>query len=137
MPSSPPAKVPSNRRRWVKALVFSLFVAAAAAGYWRFGEELTLANLAASEAELREAQAAAPALAFAVGFLVYVLATGLSLPGATGLTLVAGWFFGFWQGRPARQLRLDDRSDARLRRQPLPVSRRRPRPLRRTSGAPQ
>ena len=31
-------------------------------------------------------------------FLVYVLATGLSLPGATVLTLAGGMLFGFWMG---------------------------------------
>ena len=34
-------------------------------------------------------------LVFGVAFLIYVLVTGLSLPGAAPLTLLYGWYFGF------------------------------------------
>jgi len=47
---------------------------------------------------LREAKANAPLLVFGTGFLIYVMVTGLSLPGAAVLTLAADWFFGLWQG---------------------------------------
>ncbi len=81
-----------------KVAVFVVAVAVAAFVYLRYGDAFSLENLAAREGELREARAAAPMLAFAVGFAIYVVVTGLSLPGAAALTLGSGWFFGFWQG---------------------------------------
>ncbi len=37
-------------------------------------------------------------LVYGLALLVYVVVTGLSLPGATVLTLVYGWYFGFIRG---------------------------------------
>ena len=37
-------------------------------------------------------------MVFAIAFLFYVVAAGLSLPGATVLTLLYGWYFGFGAG---------------------------------------
>lgn len=81
-----------------KIIIFLLVLAAAVIGYVQFGDALTLENLAAREGELREAKVDAPRLVFGIGFLIYVVVTGLSLPGAAVLTLAAGWFFGVWQG---------------------------------------
>ncbi len=58
---------------------------------------LSIDFLASQETKLRQAYAAAPALVLAGAFLIYVVATGLSLPGAAIMTLVIGWFFGFWR----------------------------------------
>lgn len=82
----------------IKIIVFFLVAAAAGVGYWQFGDALTLDNLASKETALREAKANAPLLVFGIGFLIYVLVTGLSLPGAAVLTIASGWFFGLWQG---------------------------------------
>lgn len=82
----------------IKIVVFLLVVAAAGIGYWQFGDALTLDHLAAQETALREARAVNPLFIFAIGFLIYVLVTGFSLPGAAVLTIASGWFFGFWQG---------------------------------------
>lgn len=60
-----------------------------------FGQYLQLDYLATQESELREFQSANPWLVYGIAFAVYVLATGLSLPGAAALTLVYGWYFGF------------------------------------------
>jgi len=100
VPERPPEVAPPGPkpRRWLKPLVFALVAAAAALGYWQFGDALSLENLAARETELRDAKAAAPLLVFAAGFVLYVAVTGLSLPGAAVLTLASGWFFGVWQG---------------------------------------
>ena len=87
-----------RRPAFRKAFVFAIVAAAAATGYWQFGEALSLESLAAREAELRVAKAEAVLVALAVGFVVYVAVTGLSLPGAAVLTLASGWFFGVWQG---------------------------------------
>ena len=89
---------PATRSKWIKPIVFLLVIAVAAAAYLQFGDSLTLDNLASQETELRRAKAKVPLIAFGAGFLVYVLVTGLSLPGAAVLTLLSGWFFGLIQG---------------------------------------
>jgi uncharacterized membrane protein YdjX (TVP38/TMEM64 family) len=81
-----------------KGVVLAVAVAAAAMGYYQFRDTLTWQNLAAEEAQLRSLQQESPLLVYAAAFLVYVAVTGLSLPGATVLTLTCGWFFGFWKG---------------------------------------
>ena len=65
--------------------------------YFQFGDSLTLVNLAAREQELRSVREQYPVLAYVLCFVLYVLVTGLSLPGAVPLTLVYGWFFGWWR----------------------------------------
>ena len=49
-------------------------------------------------ANLRQAQAEYPALVYGAAFFLYVIVTGLSLPGAAILSLAYGWMFGFWPG---------------------------------------
>ncbi len=61
----------------------------------QFREYLSLEGLAARESKLRDFQAQHPSIVYGVAFLVYVAVTGLSLPGAAGLTLVYGWYFDF------------------------------------------
>jgi len=63
--------------------------------YQNFGDFLTLKSLASKETLLREYQANHPLLVYGIAFLIYVIVTGLSLPGAAILTLVFGWYFGF------------------------------------------
>jgi uncharacterized membrane protein YdjX (TVP38/TMEM64 family) len=65
--------------------------------YSQFGDALTLANLAQKEQELRSVREQHPLLAYVLSFLLYVLVTGLSLPGSVPLTLAYGWFFGWWR----------------------------------------
>lgn len=64
----------------------------------QYGDRLSLENLAARESAIREYGLSHPVLVYAITVLVYVSVTGLSLPGATVLTLVVGWYFGFWRG---------------------------------------
>ncbi len=66
-------------------------------GTWQFGGALSLDRLAEQESALRQYQADHPIWVYGAAFLIYVTATGLSLPGATVLTLVFGWYFGFWE----------------------------------------
>ncbi len=92
---------PQSRDHWAwakKATVFLLVCVTILISYAQFGDTLTLANLAERESDLRSFQQAHPWLVYGVAFLVYVAVTGLSLPGAAVLTLVFGWYFGFWQG---------------------------------------
>ncbi|WP_372725349.1 TVP38/TMEM64 family protein [Novipirellula sp.] len=81
-----------------KAGLFLLVVAVAIIGYVQFGHLLNLDSLAQREAQLRTFQADHPVLVYGVAFGIYVLATGLSIPGAAVLTLVYGWYFGFVRG---------------------------------------
>lgn len=73
------------------AIVFGLL-------FFYFGDAITLDNLASKEAQLREFQRENPILVYVLAFLIYVLVTGLSLPGAAVLSLVYAWYFGFWRG---------------------------------------
>jgi pyruvate/2-oxoglutarate dehydrogenase complex dihydrolipoamide dehydrogenase (E3) component/uncharacterized membrane protein YdjX (TVP38/TMEM64 family) len=59
---------------------------------------LSFENLNAQQAALREWRAAHPAGAAAAFFAAYVAITGLSIPGATLLTLLAGALFGLLWG---------------------------------------
>lgn len=88
----------TTRSRVTKVTVFLVVAVAAGVAYWKFGDALSLEYLADQESRLREAKSHAPLLAFGVGFAIYVAVTGLSLPGAAALTMVAGWFFGLWEG---------------------------------------
>ena len=80
-----------------KLLVIVVVAAAAVLGYLRFGDALSLSAIAQQEAALRDFQQLYPLLVPGVAFAIYVAVTGLSLPGAAALTLVFGWYFGFFQ----------------------------------------
>ena len=112
---------PEGRRRapWKKLIVLALVVAAVITGYLFFGDALTLESFAEKETALKEYQAQNPAIVFGVAFAVYVVVTGLSLPGAAPLTLLYGWYFDFLGSAASRQLRIDLRSNHRLSAQPL------------------
>ncbi len=87
-----------NSQTLKKLAVAILFASAIAVGYWKFGDLLSLDYLATKEQTLRDYQAKSPLLTYLLAFLVYVTVTGLSLPGATVLTLMYGWFFGWMCG---------------------------------------
>lgn len=83
-----------QRNNWLKWGVLLGIVALGVLLYTNFGEYLSLDRLADQEKELREFQSSSPLLVYGAAFVVYVLVTGLSLPGAAALTLVLGWYFG-------------------------------------------
>ncbi len=83
----------------LKKLALLALVAFIAGGlYWQFHDFLTLDYLASRENQLRSWQSSFPIGAMVVAIAIYVVVAGLSLPGAVVLTLVCGWYFGFWQG---------------------------------------
>lgn len=88
----------SGRSGWKKALTLLAVGAVIAVAWTQYRDALTLDNLAAQEAVLREYQQSHPVLIYGAAFVLYVVVTGLSLPGATILTLTFGWYFGFWRG---------------------------------------
>jgi pyruvate/2-oxoglutarate dehydrogenase complex dihydrolipoamide dehydrogenase (E3) component/uncharacterized membrane protein YdjX (TVP38/TMEM64 family) len=62
------------------------------------GRFLSFEQLKASQASFAQLHAEQPLSVAAVYFLVYVLATALSIPGAVIITLAGGAIFGLWQG---------------------------------------
>ncbi|PUE12666.1 FAD-dependent oxidoreductase [Limnohabitans sp. T6-20] len=62
------------------------------------GRFLSFEQLKASQASFAQLHAEQPFTVAVVYFLVYVLATALSFPGATIITLAGGAVFGLWQG---------------------------------------
>lgn len=78
-----------------------LLVAAAAVGLWfAFRDHLMLDALAQREAALRAFQRDHWLAMYVAAFCTYVVATALSIPAATVLTLTFGWLFGFAWGLP-------------------------------------
>jgi uncharacterized membrane protein YdjX (TVP38/TMEM64 family) len=61
------------------------------------GDQQIIESLAAREGELRSLVERRPATSLAVAFVLYVLVTGLSLPGAAAMSVLCGWLFGFWR----------------------------------------
>lgn len=83
---------------WKRVFVLVIFLSALIAAYTQFRETLSLENLASQEATLRQFQQDHPILVYGTAFTIYVLVTGLSLPGAAVLTMLAGWYFGLLRG---------------------------------------
>ena len=59
---------------------------------------LNLDYLSQQETNLKAYYAQNPVTVYLVAFLIYVLVTGLSIPGAVVLSLAYSWFFGFTRG---------------------------------------
>lgn len=82
-----------------KSLVIVVLVALAAAFFWFDGHlYLTLDSLKQQQSALNEYYLANPIKMLLSFFLVYVLITALSLPGAVIMTLAAGALFGLFVG---------------------------------------
>jgi pyruvate/2-oxoglutarate dehydrogenase complex dihydrolipoamide dehydrogenase (E3) component/uncharacterized membrane protein YdjX (TVP38/TMEM64 family) len=62
------------------------------------GRFLSFEQLKASQTSFAQLQAEQPFTVAVVYFLIYVLATALSIPGAVVITLAGGAVFGLWQG---------------------------------------
>jgi len=80
----------------MKKAVLALVLIGAIAAYFIFdlGQYLSLENFKASQADIVAVKDANPALYIVGFFLLYVAVTGLSIPGAAIMTLVAGALFG-------------------------------------------
>ncbi len=86
-----------NRKFPLKRIVLALLLVTTGIAFLFFRDSLSLASLAAQESHLRSYYTAHPVWVLTIAFLVYVLVTGLSLPGAAVLSLVYAWYFGFWR----------------------------------------
>jgi pyruvate/2-oxoglutarate dehydrogenase complex dihydrolipoamide dehydrogenase (E3) component/uncharacterized membrane protein YdjX (TVP38/TMEM64 family) len=83
-------------RQIVLLLLLALAIAAFVA--LDLGRYLSFEQLKASQASFAQLHAEQPLTVAAVYFLIYVLATALSIPGAVVITLAGGAIFGLWQG---------------------------------------
>lgn len=80
----------------IKKAILVLVLLGAIAAYFVFdlGQILSLESFKASQADIVAAKDAKPVLYIAGFFILYVAVTGLSIPGAAIMTLVAGALFG-------------------------------------------
>lgn len=78
----------------IKLIVAALFGLTVMIGYWKLGDVLTLKYMASQELGLRNYQQQHPGLTYFIALVIYVTVTGLSIPGATALSLLYAWFFG-------------------------------------------
>ncbi|MBI4405220.1 MAG: dihydrolipoyl dehydrogenase [Deltaproteobacteria bacterium] len=87
-------------KNFAPKLVIILCLAACIYFLQRFGltGELTLESLKAQQGILASYYSAHPLKMVLLYFLVYVVSTALSVPGALVLSIAAGAFFGFWLG---------------------------------------
>lgn len=85
---------PSERWRLIVAVALVVAIAAVVVVY---RDQLQLSNLVQYEDWLRQTQAERPVLVFLATFALFVAVTSLSLPVSTGLMLLCGWYFPFWQ----------------------------------------
>lgn len=83
---------------WKKLVVLAFVLGAIVVAYTQYGDVLNLQNLAKQETQLRDFQLQYPVMVFGIAFLVYVVVTALSLPGAIVLTPLYGWYFGLLPG---------------------------------------
>lgn len=86
---------PKNAFPWLKIIVFLLVIAVFGYLFLEHREKLNLKYLAEREASIIQFKADHPIGVYAAAFAIYVVATGLSIPGATILTLTYGWYFKF------------------------------------------
>ncbi len=92
-------RVASSRSTGLRKLVvFLVTVTVVFVASRKFGDVLTLENLIQHEAELQQYYQERPLRVCIAAFLIYVAVTALSIPGATAMSLVVGWFFSFWRG---------------------------------------
>ena len=64
----------------------------------QYRDVLSLTSLATHENSLRHHLVSTPAIVYLLAATLYVAITGLSLPGSLSLTVLYGWYFGFWKG---------------------------------------
>ncbi len=91
-------ELPANSARGRRKLVVLLFfVIVAGSLFWLSRQYLNLDFLAEIESKIKSYYLANPVIVFAAAFAIYVLVTGFSIPGATVMSLIYAWFFGFWK----------------------------------------
>lgn len=85
----------SNSGSYRRLILLIVVAVATIVAFWLSREYLNIDFLAEQESSLKGFYQSTPALVITIAFLIYVAITGLSIPGATVLTLIYAWFFGF------------------------------------------
>jgi uncharacterized membrane protein YdjX (TVP38/TMEM64 family) len=81
-----------------KFVVFAIVVIAAIVTFLLMRKYFSLEYLSQVMSSLKTYYDAHPLIVYSLAFVIYVVVTGLSIPGATVLSLVYAWFFGFTRG---------------------------------------
>ncbi len=86
------------QRRLLKRLAVVGLIVAAVLAFWLLdlGQYFSLAYVKQSQARFQAYYASHPAVMLGGYFVIYILVTAFSLPGATVMTLLGGALFGFW-----------------------------------------
>ncbi len=92
------SSVQSQQTRWGKPFLLLVVATGIIVAGFFFRDSLSIASLAEKESQLRDYQSQHPVLVIGLALAIYSAATGFSIPGAAALTLVFGWYFGWWQG---------------------------------------
>ncbi len=95
-PHSTPSSNGTSHWQLVKLLVLVAILVVMGVLFLTGADALSWDNLVRQEVALRRFQERRPWGVYGAAFTIYALVTGLSLPGAVPLTLLYGWFFGFW-----------------------------------------
>ncbi len=93
-----PGEEPINVAKGNKPLVVFMVVLAFASFTYLSSSFLNLDFLAEQETRLKAFYDTKPWIVYLFAFVIYVTVTGLSIPGATILSLLYAWFFGFTRG---------------------------------------
>jgi uncharacterized membrane protein YdjX (TVP38/TMEM64 family) len=93
-PETEPATGAKSNKRWV---IIGLVIAFGILTYLS-RSYLNLEFLAEQESRLKTFYGDNPWIVYLLAFVIYVTVTGLSIPGATILSLLYAWFFGFGRG---------------------------------------
>ena len=89
---------PTFAPSWLFRVALLAVVVSLIAAFILNRQALSFDSLIARQAALQRAVVEQPALVLGAAFVLYVIVTGLSLPGAAVLSLAYGWLFGFWRG---------------------------------------
>ena len=92
--SAEPTKLHKHNKKWLIVVIVLLFAFLS----YLSRSYLNLDYLAQQETQLKDFFQSNPLLVYAVAFFIYVAVTGLSIPGATALSLLYAWFFDFLPG---------------------------------------
>ena len=84
--------------RWLGRIAILVVVVSLIAVFVRYRESLSFDSHISRQTALQRAVVEQPVLVLGSAFVLYVVVTGLSLPGAAVLSLAYGWLFGFWRG---------------------------------------
>ena len=81
---------------WQRLAIFAV-IAVLMAVFILNRDAISLDSLVHQQYSLRKSAADQPGLILGSAFILYVLVTGLSLPGAALMSIVFGWLFGLWR----------------------------------------